>query len=161
MSRPHTGAYCRDQSQEERRRQRQERQQIFRWAFVKPANFAQRFCPEAKRFYERKKAKTNKIVATKAPASSWRALVTAQNHQDAGSSRCRLRRLAYCRCSLVFPYIRQRLLAFPCSTHCTARSTGPDSWCLYWFCSRKSAYARTSQTAAATYRRGRACAAPR
>jgi transposase len=38
------------------------------WAFVEAANFAQRFCPEAKRFYERKKAKTNKIVATKALA---------------------------------------------------------------------------------------------
>jgi len=38
------------------------------WAFVEAANFALRFCPEAKRFYERKKAKTNKIVATKALA---------------------------------------------------------------------------------------------
>ena len=38
------------------------------WAFVEAANFAVRFCPEAKRFYERKKAKTNNIVATKALA---------------------------------------------------------------------------------------------
>jgi transposase len=38
------------------------------WAFVEAANFAKRFCPEAKRFYERKKAKTNNIVATKALA---------------------------------------------------------------------------------------------
>ena len=38
------------------------------WAFVEAANFAVRFCPEAKRFYERKKAKTNNIVATKAVA---------------------------------------------------------------------------------------------
>jgi transposase len=38
------------------------------WAFVEAANFAIRFCPEAKRFYERKKAKTNNIVATKALA---------------------------------------------------------------------------------------------
>jgi transposase len=38
------------------------------WAFVEAANFAQRLCPEAKRFYERKRAKTNKIVATKAVA---------------------------------------------------------------------------------------------
>lgn len=38
------------------------------WAFVEAANFAVRFCPEAKRFYERKKAKTNNIVATKAMA---------------------------------------------------------------------------------------------
>jgi transposase len=38
------------------------------WAFVEAANFAIRFCPEAKRFYERKKAKSNNIVATKALA---------------------------------------------------------------------------------------------
>src|SRR2546430_8249833 len=42
---------------------------LFRsWAFVEAANFARRFCPEAKRFHERKKAKTNNIVATKALA---------------------------------------------------------------------------------------------
>ena len=38
------------------------------WAFIEAANFARRFCPEAKRFYERKKAHTNTIVATKALA---------------------------------------------------------------------------------------------
>ncbi len=38
------------------------------WAFVEAAYFAQRFCVEAKRFYERKKAKTNTAVATKALA---------------------------------------------------------------------------------------------
>ena len=38
------------------------------WAFVEAANFALRFCPEAKRFYERKKAKSNTAVATKALA---------------------------------------------------------------------------------------------
>lgn len=38
------------------------------WAFVEAANFALRFCPEAKRFYERKKARTNGIVAIKALA---------------------------------------------------------------------------------------------
>lgn len=38
------------------------------WAFVEAAHFALRFCPEAKRFYERKKARTNSIVATKALA---------------------------------------------------------------------------------------------
>jgi len=38
------------------------------WAYVEAANFAVRFCPEAKRFYERKKAKTNRIVAIKALA---------------------------------------------------------------------------------------------
>ena len=34
------------------------------WAFVKAANFARRFCPEARRFHERKKARTNNVVAT-------------------------------------------------------------------------------------------------
>src|ERR1700687_1782055 len=38
------------------------------WAFVEAANFAVRFCPEAKRFHERKKRKTNRIVAIKAIA---------------------------------------------------------------------------------------------
>lgn len=38
------------------------------WAFVEAAYYAQRFCAEAKRFCERKKAKTNTAVATKALA---------------------------------------------------------------------------------------------
>ncbi len=38
------------------------------WAFVEAANFALRNCPDAKRFYERKKRKTNSIVAIKAIA---------------------------------------------------------------------------------------------
>lgn len=38
------------------------------WAFVEAADFAMRFNVQAKRFYERKKAKTNSIVATKALA---------------------------------------------------------------------------------------------
>jgi len=38
------------------------------WAFVEAANFARRFCAEAKRFHERKKARTNNAVATKALA---------------------------------------------------------------------------------------------
>lgn len=38
------------------------------WAFIEAANFARRYSPEAKRFYERKKARTNNIVATKALA---------------------------------------------------------------------------------------------
>lgn len=38
------------------------------WAFVEAANFAVRFCPEAKRFYERKKRQKNGVVATKALA---------------------------------------------------------------------------------------------
>lgn len=38
------------------------------WAFIEAAHFASRYCPEAKRFYERKKAHTNTSVATKALA---------------------------------------------------------------------------------------------
>lgn len=38
------------------------------WAYVEAAHFALRFCPQAKRFYERKKARTNGIVAIKALA---------------------------------------------------------------------------------------------
>jgi len=38
------------------------------WAFVEAANFALCFCAEAKRFYERKKAKTNTVVAIKVMA---------------------------------------------------------------------------------------------
>jgi transposase len=36
------------------------------WAYVEAANFAIRFYPECQRFYQRKKAKTNGIVAIKA-----------------------------------------------------------------------------------------------
>ena len=38
------------------------------WAFVEATHFAARFCPEAKRFYAKKFAKTNGAVATKALA---------------------------------------------------------------------------------------------
>jgi len=38
------------------------------WAFVEAAHFALRYCPQAKRFYERKKRQRNAIVATKALA---------------------------------------------------------------------------------------------
>jgi transposase len=36
------------------------------WAYVEAANFAKRFCPRAQRFYQKKKAKKNGIVAIKA-----------------------------------------------------------------------------------------------
>jgi transposase len=36
------------------------------WAYVEAANFAKRFCPEAERFYHRKKATRNSVVAIKA-----------------------------------------------------------------------------------------------
>lgn len=38
------------------------------WAYVEAAHYAARYSPEAKRFYERKKNKVNRIVATKALA---------------------------------------------------------------------------------------------
>jgi len=38
------------------------------WAFIEAANMARRWCPEARRFHERKRARTNAIVATKALA---------------------------------------------------------------------------------------------
>ncbi|KAA1002615.1 IS110 family transposase [Paraburkholderia panacisoli] len=38
------------------------------WAFIEAANLALRYCAEAKQFYERKKVRTNSIVATKALA---------------------------------------------------------------------------------------------
>lgn len=38
------------------------------WAFVEAANYAMRFCPQAKSFYDRKKARSNRILATKALA---------------------------------------------------------------------------------------------
>jgi len=38
------------------------------WAFIEAANFARRFSTEAKRFFDKKQAKTNTVVATKALA---------------------------------------------------------------------------------------------
>lgn len=38
------------------------------WAFIEAANMARRWCPEARRFHDRKRARTNAIVATKALA---------------------------------------------------------------------------------------------
>ena len=38
------------------------------WAYIEAANMARRWCPEAKRFHERKRARTNAVVATKALA---------------------------------------------------------------------------------------------
>jgi transposase len=38
------------------------------WAFVEAANFALRSCPQAKSFYDRKKRKTNRVLALKALA---------------------------------------------------------------------------------------------
>ena len=38
------------------------------WAFIEAANMARRWCPEAKRFHDRKRARTNNVVATQALA---------------------------------------------------------------------------------------------
>jgi len=38
------------------------------WAFIEAASFALRYCDQARRFYERKKARTNPVVARKALA---------------------------------------------------------------------------------------------
>ena len=38
------------------------------WAFVQAAHCCVRFCPEAKRYYQKKKRKTNTAIATKAVA---------------------------------------------------------------------------------------------
>jgi len=39
------------------------------WAYVEAANFSRRYCPEAKSWYQRKAARTNVVVATKALSS--------------------------------------------------------------------------------------------
>jgi transposase len=38
------------------------------WAFIEAANFTRRFSEDSKRFFEKKKTKTNAVVATKALA---------------------------------------------------------------------------------------------
>jgi transposase len=38
------------------------------WAFIEAANMARRWCPQARRFHDRKRARTNAVVATKALA---------------------------------------------------------------------------------------------
>ena len=60
------------------------------WAFVEAANFARRYCPQAKAFFERKKRKTNAVVATKALAHKLaRACYhMLREHQPFDASRC-------------------------------------------------------------------------
>lgn len=60
------------------------------WAFIEAANFARRYCPQAKRFYERKKARTNSIVATKALAHKLAraAYHMLKQHQPFDVKRC-------------------------------------------------------------------------
>jgi transposase len=68
-------SYCRcvDSRRESNRRKKGEGNtkngnKYLAWAFVEAANFAIRSCPEARRFYERKKRARNRIVAIKALA---------------------------------------------------------------------------------------------
>jgi transposase len=39
------------------------------WAYVEAANYSRRYCEEAKRYYQRKLARTNSVIATKALAA--------------------------------------------------------------------------------------------
>ncbi|MFH1038878.1 MAG: transposase [PVC group bacterium] len=39
------------------------------WASIEAANFIRRYCPEAKRYHQKKMARTNRVVVTKALAS--------------------------------------------------------------------------------------------
>lgn len=58
------------------------------WAFVEAANFARRFDENCQRWYDRKAAKTNKIIATKALAcklakAAWFVMATDCNYDPA------------------------------------------------------------------------------
>ena len=53
------------------------------WAFIEAANFALRCCPQAKSFYDRKKNKTNRVLALKALAHKLaRACYYIMRNQD-------------------------------------------------------------------------------
>lgn len=53
------------------------------WAFVEAANFARRFCPEAKAYYQRKMSQTRAVVATKALANKLcKACYFIMKHQE-------------------------------------------------------------------------------
>lgn len=58
------------------------------WAWIEAANFAVRYYPQARRFYERKKAKANTILARKALAhklarAGWHVMRTGQTFDPA------------------------------------------------------------------------------
>jgi len=57
------------------------------WAFVEAANFARRYDPRFRRWYDRKAAKTNKVVATKAlgcklAKAAWHVMATKSNYDE-------------------------------------------------------------------------------
>jgi transposase len=60
------------------------------WAFIEAANFALRCCPQAKRFYERKKSKSNRVLALKALAHKLAraCYYILRNQQPFDVSRC-------------------------------------------------------------------------
>jgi len=58
------------------------------WAFVEAANFAVRYDPQCRKWYERKKAKTNTVIATKALAcklakAAWHVMARDVNYDPA------------------------------------------------------------------------------
>jgi transposase len=58
------------------------------WAFVEAANFAKRYDDKSRRWYDRKKAKTSSIIATKALAcklakAAWHVMTRATNYDPA------------------------------------------------------------------------------
>jgi transposase len=62
--------------------------QYLSWAFVEAANFAKRFDPNCRRWYDRKKAKTSSTIATKALAcklakAAWHVMAKGTNFDPA------------------------------------------------------------------------------
>ena len=58
------------------------------WAFVEAANFAVRYDPQCRKWFERKKARTNRVVATKALAcklakAAWHVMAQDTNYDPA------------------------------------------------------------------------------
>jgi len=57
------------------------------WAFVEAANFARRFSPACRRWYDRKAAKTSKVIATKALAcklakAAWHVMAKQSSYDE-------------------------------------------------------------------------------
>jgi transposase len=57
------------------------------WAFVEAANFARRYCEHCRRWYDRKAAKTSKVLATKAlgcklAKAAWHVMARKSNYDE-------------------------------------------------------------------------------
>jgi transposase len=57
------------------------------WAFVEAANFARRYCEHCRRWYDRKAAKTSKVLATKAlgcklAKAAWHVMAKKSNYDE-------------------------------------------------------------------------------